>query len=105
MNLITEIDRAVLELPEDLQIIWMRFRPLVVVQEFERYPSAIGVRISKSWGNETYIRADIYHPSTNSPEGWSSVFVDDTALDVAKGITEFFRDRTQQHCTTESEAV
>lgn len=62
-ELIGAIDRAVLELPEDLQIIWLRFRARVLVgYEFERPPDFLGVRLS---AHPNYpVRADVYHPQT-----------------------------------------
>ena len=110
-DLIGAIDRAVLELPEDLQVIWMRFRPHVT--EIGTASSLLikaglvrpetGVRIY-TW-NSNAIKADIYHPSTNSPQGWSSVHVEGLPLKVARTITEFFQEKTQQRCATEEEAV
>ena len=94
MSLITEIDRAVLELPEDLQVIWMRFRYCAIGAPMH------GPAIFLFSQNITVCGANLYRHTNDT-----RTRVSGTALGVARQITEFFRDKTQQRCATEEEAV
>ena len=96
VDLVAEIDRAVLELPEDLQVVWMRFRHLAVLP-FHRTIEALqasspAIRLF-SWSGrmdfgEYAFAADLYWPTGEIH------CVSGSALEVAYGITEFFREKT-----------
>lgn len=91
MDLVAEIDRAVLELPEDLQVVWMRFRPLAL--EPYRYisdqPDRPRIHLF-TWNRRESNRlaVDLYWPY--NPLGAKS----GTPLDIARRITEFFQAMT-----------
>lgn len=91
MDLVAEIDRAVLELPEDLQVVWLRFRPLAL-EPFRFISSQPDMpRIYLFTWNQlesNRLAVDLYWPH-NTLKAKSG-----TPLEVARRITEFFQEMT-----------
>lgn len=90
-DLIGAIDRAVLELPEDLQIIWLRFRPHVYFgYRGAQVMPAEEPTIVLYHDRAVYdaIGVDLYWPNSVTH------IVNGEPLHVARRITEYFRDRT-----------
>ncbi len=82
---LAKLDRvAATCLPIDLQIIWMRFRPLMWVG-WGTAPKRIGVRILVIAGR---VHADVYHPALGP--AYHSAYVGGEPHEVVRKIAQTF---------------